>query len=623
MNNSAKLKKLNELFGSYRAEWLKGKIFQFFTEPSYFTELNDNRPCVLQGGRGTGKTTVLKGLSYQGQFALHNNKIIDFDKLNYIGIYHRANTNHVRAFLGGTVTNEDWQKIFGHYFNLVICREILLFLDWHAKLSMNDEILSAHSCNLIAKSLCIKGECADLNALLENSELEMYEFQSSINNIYDYQKLPNISMPGDPIKLITEHVANLVQFKDKMFYILLDEYENYEDNQQQLINTLIKHNTEYYTFKIGVRELGWRIKHTLNKEEFLNDPADYVLINIEKKLTEENHFEDFARNVCQPRLKQLFLDDDKDFEYSIENSLKSLSMEDEATLLDIEATDIMKEYKNISKKTSNKIIALPALYRFFIAYWAKYHNMTLENAIFDYIANKKEWDTRYGNNKYSLLFKIRKGKSGIMKYYAGWDTYVKLSNGNIRYLMELVYRAYEKHLNKDCDLKISIDPKDQTIAAQDVGLKNLTELEGLWKNGAQLTRLLLGMGQIFNSLARAEGRNRPEVNQFSIDGSISDSCDEIITAAVMNLALVRLPGNKLQKADTREFLYMIHPIFAPYFVFSYRKKRKLSISEDEFLGIISNPKKYVGNILSKSNIKMEDNSYLPSQLSLFKDYYND
>ncbi|MCD8474837.1 MAG: hypothetical protein LRY34_03505 [Bacteroides graminisolvens] len=39
MNNSDKLKKLNELFGSYRAEWLKGKIYQFFTEPSYFTAL--------------------------------------------------------------------------------------------------------------------------------------------------------------------------------------------------------------------------------------------------------------------------------------------------------------------------------------------------------------------------------------------------------------------------------------------------------------------------------------------------------------------------------------------------------------------------------------------------------
>ncbi|WP_442757035.1 ORC-CDC6 family AAA ATPase [Prevotella intermedia] len=27
----------------------------------------------------------------------------------------------------------------------------------------------------------------------------------------------------------------------------------------------------------------------------------------------------------------------------------------------------------------------------------------------------------------------------MQKYYAGWSTFVKLANGNIRYLMELIY----------------------------------------------------------------------------------------------------------------------------------------------------------------------------------------
>ena len=35
--------------------------------PSYFPYLSTNQSCVLLGGRGTGKTTVLKGLSYEGQ----------------------------------------------------------------------------------------------------------------------------------------------------------------------------------------------------------------------------------------------------------------------------------------------------------------------------------------------------------------------------------------------------------------------------------------------------------------------------------------------------------------------------------------------------------------------------
>jgi len=60
MSNDTDLEKLNSLFGSYKAEWLRSKIFDLFAEPSYFPELKDNRPCVLEGGRGTGKTTVLR-----------------------------------------------------------------------------------------------------------------------------------------------------------------------------------------------------------------------------------------------------------------------------------------------------------------------------------------------------------------------------------------------------------------------------------------------------------------------------------------------------------------------------------------------------------------------------------
>ena len=627
MNNSEKLKKLNELFGSYRAEWLKGKIYQFFTEPSYFTALKGNRPCILQGGRGTGKTTVLKGLSYQGQFALHNNSVDEFDKLDFIGIYHRANTNHVRAFVGGSVTEKNWQKIFGHYFNLIICREILLFIDWHKKLVPSDAVLSPHSCSLIAKSMKINIECRELEQLLEHSESQIYEFQSTINNIYDCNNLPSLSMPGDPIKLISEHAISLKQFENKIFYILLDEYENFENNQQQLLNTLLKHNTEFFTFKIGVRELGWRVKHTLNNQELLHDPADYVLINIEQKLTEGDYFDEFAKKVCQPRLEQLFIEEDSDFEYSIENSLSSISMEEEAIELGVESSDLMKVYDNISPSLQIVVKEISPLYKFFISYWAKFHDMTIENAISDYQEKTKDWNTRYENYKYEMLFKIRKNKSGIIKYYSGWTTYTKLANGNIRYLMELVYRAYEKHLSDNCDLKTPVNSKHQTFAAQEVGRKNLMELEGLWKNGAQLTKLLLGFGKIFNVLAREGGANRPEVNQFSFDKPVSNKeCEDIITAAVMNLAIIRLPGNKLtNESDTRDYLYTVHPIFAPFFVFSYRKKRKMTISEEDFLGIISDHKKTIPTILLRSKVHLNENksNTNPKQLTIFKDSDND
>lgn len=131
MTLDEKLAKLDELFGSYKAEWLNEKIFQFFAAPSYFTALKSNRPCVLIGGRGTGKTTVLRGLSYQGQYALNSHDITRFDENNYIGVYFRCDTNHVHAFSGKGIAREKWVEIFSHYFNLIFTAEILYFMDWH------------------------------------------------------------------------------------------------------------------------------------------------------------------------------------------------------------------------------------------------------------------------------------------------------------------------------------------------------------------------------------------------------------------------------------------------------------------------------------------------------------
>ena len=578
-----KLARLDELFGSYKAEWLNEKIFHFFATPSYFTSLKDKRPCVLMGGRGTGKTTVLRGLSYMGQYALNNDNIDTFDLNSYIGIYFRCDTNHVHAFSGKGIDNETWMKIFAHYFNLIFTSEILEFIDWHKKHKSDDEVLSEHACRLIATSLHL-GNVSDYKELMHVLEKAMYKFQADINNISD-GNIPQLSLAGDPIKIVTEQSRKLRQFSDKTFYLLIDEYENLLDSQQQIVNTLLKHIPQSYTIKIGVREMGWRVKHTMNPQESVIDPADYVLFNIVDEFTDETpeKFESFARDVCQLRIKDLFEEDGVDF--NIEQALVSLPYEDEAIKLGVEHT---KLYKNVLEyeRQSGLNLEVSPLYKFFISYWAENHNSMLKDEIEDYLSNTKNWDTRYENYKYSLLFKIRtgRGSGGIQKYYAGWSTFVKLANGNIRYLMELVYRSYYIYLQEGGDITKPVSADVQTKAARNVGWKNLTELEGTWSNGAQLTRMVQTLGTIFSKLAKDGENSAPEIVQFEIEGERSARTEELLQAGIMNLALVRMPANKQSgRGSVKEFMYSLHPIFAPYFIYSFRRKRKIGLSDSEFL----------------------------------------
>lgn len=613
MTTEEKLAKLDEMFGSYKAEWLKSKIFEFFATPYYFTTLKDHRPCILQGGRGTGKTTVLRGLSYQGQYAILEEDIKRFDRNSFIGIYYKVNTNHAHAFQGRGIDNETWATIYAHYYNLLICWEISRFLKWHLKKCKDDEILSTHSCKLIAASLHIEKEIDSFESLCNELEIAMYTFQSDVNNV-SKDSIPRMSMPGDPIKLFIEQALNLRQLEGKMFYLLIDEYENLLDGQQQIMNTLLKHVPECYTFKIGVRELGWRVKYTLNKLELLNDPADYSLINVTEQFStndRNNDFAAFALDVCNKRINELFDGEANEGQFSIEKSLPGMSIEEESELLKVRSSDYCRAFEEYEHKRG-KVLDIHPLYKFFLAYWADIHHDSIKDTIKNYEYNTRSWDQRYDNYKYSLLFKIRRGRGqvGIQKYYAGWNTFVKLANGNIRYIMELVYKSCYLYLQDNGDITNPIPFDKQTEAAQEVGKKNLTELEGAWEKGVQITKLVMSLGSLFGKIAMFRGKSAPELVQFDITGEMSERTLEIMNASVMNLAIIRMSSNKISGKELKTYQYSLHPIFAPYFQFSFRRKRKLSLRNDEILGCIDNPEETVDAILKRKNIAdMEEPDY--------------
>ena len=297
--------KLSDLFGSYKAEWLRDSLYDLFREPAYFPELMTYRPCVLIGGRGTGKTTALRSLSYEGQFALSQRRQISFTEIPFIGIYYRVNTNRVAAFSGSQLAESEWRRLFGHYINIILCGSMTKMLRWYRRQYPGRDQLDNEACQIISMSLCVSSANTEieLDAAISRARVS---FEAYINNI-GIVAPPMLSMQGAPIDLFVEYIGNLSCFDGKKLFFLIDEYENFLDYQQQAVNTLIKHACGNYTFKIGVRELGWRVKITHNENEVLHSPADYVKIVISERL-DDTLFEAFARQVCNARLRKLKID---------------------------------------------------------------------------------------------------------------------------------------------------------------------------------------------------------------------------------------------------------------------------------------------------------------------------
>lgn len=615
--------KITSVLGLYKAEWLNGNLFKLFTEPGYFAELKTPRPCVLIGGRGTGKTTVLRGLSYQGQFAFAGSKKEVIKEWSFFGLYLRVNTNRVTAFRGPELSEDRWRAYFAHYVNLLLCSQMLEFVSWYEfqigeRVVVSDEALAAFRATL---GFSDEGGLAKLSSQLQ---IAVLDFEASINTVAD-NPAPRLSMQGAPLDALARAVLSSPQLVGRQFFFLIDEFENFEDYQQKILNTIIKHATSDYTFKVGVRELGWRQRATLNPNEQLTSPADYARISISEVL-DYTRFKAFAERVLAAR-----------FGKDASDSLKLLPpAEMFPGYSDLEEADQLLEAgektrlrtmlsANLTGDALATALTLPAGVQYFLEYMAGTKGEPVSGLVKLWIDGDPALKNNYNNHFHASLYAIRKGKRGIRKYYCGWDEFLFLCEGNIRYLLELVHAAFRGHIDAGGAPERPISQKTQTEVAQAVGRKNLSELEGLSVDGARLTKLLLSLGRVFGVLAESPAGHTPEANQFHLrEEASSDEADdkatELLKHAVMHLALVRFSGSKpLDERDTRAYDYMIHPVFAPFFVFSHRKKRKIQLTSSQLLNLIDKPRIAILETLGRNN--RAERGALPDQLQLFGDYY--
>lgn len=618
------------------------ELYELFVQPAYFPELLTTRPCVIIGGRGTGKTTVLRGLSYLGQYELRDRPSTFLEDSPYFGLYYKVNGNRVRAFTGEELSRDRWSRLFAHYANLQICLLLLEFLGWVQEVLGRSVELPTPDLTSVATSLHISPprDIAEMRTYVGDALLRV---EASINN--DPSTHPvDLSIQGAPIDLLFAAVSRQPEVADRPFFICIDEYEIYLDYQQQVVNTLLKQSSSVYTFKIGVRELGWRARSILAGAEPLISPADYVRVDLGQRGA-GREFDKFAADVVSSRLGRyatLVLADGaaSETEPNLTELLPSLGLAEEADRLGAGkvAQSFLDSLKAeaTSETLTRELANLSPLELAVLDYWRKAQGLSHEQLAEEYLRNRRAWDTRLVNYAFASLFTIRQGKVGIRKYYAGWPVMLRMAAGNIRYLLELVERGFLLALADTDELLPVVTPELQTRAAHAVGEKNLMELEQIDEYGPDLMRLVLGLGRVFQVMAANPHGHTPEVNQFYVEsGSLSERhtnglapdlrrLTDILTAAVGHLALLRSPGTKpTDEASTRADDYMLHPVYAAFFQFSYRRKRKMRLEAEDVLGFLDRPRHTIRDVLERTRSEGElDLGDVPDQLLLFESYYD-
>lgn len=613
MNNIAE--QIERLFGSYRAEYFHASYGPLFIAPPYFSELEAERPTLLVGGRGTGKTTALRSLRFDALEAR------GLQQCSYLGIYVRINKNRVYAFDTTALPAEKHRRLFAHYFNLLVAIELCELASWMEK---RNELHPLNHAELgtITSQFCL-GDVEDVSDLANAVNGAIVALEVYVNNIDSTEANPPLlSVAEAPVKSFVS-LLNRHDPHRRAVFCCIDEYENLLTVQQAVVNTYIKHSELPLSYKVGIKTNGLRTRDTIDNSDPLNAPADYTELDIVRETTD-----DFLMDVIGRRL-QAAIEGGLPLASDLQSLLPGLSIQDEAELLG--AKRIGEEIRDelaIHADLKSWLTSKPDGQLYFLKFWhesqlARKKMSQLEDLARDWCADPQSWEQRIGNYGYASLFWLSQGRKGarIRKYYCGSSTFLALANGNIRFFLQLVHQALRACENKD-RFPVTVSPKDQTVAAQHVATYHLNQLDGLCTRGGEIKRLVLAIGKVFFELTRQPLGHQPEPATFILSGAPGavEQVTSLLQEGVVHLALDVSPRTKATtQTEIQDDEYRLHPILAPFFEITHRRKRRI-VLDAELLGQVNtDPGRAIRQLLKNAHVTPDKE--LPAQLAFFEAFY--
>ena len=436
--------------------------------------LEDMKPCILEGSRGTGKSMLL--LSLRARNFLQRNPS-ERKKPQRFGFYlkltrgaicnagTRLEAERLDPAVEAVLTDVAEQELV-----LQMTESLFSELEYCAK---NDLVVCDRN---VERSLCESANkllfestdgnvvsFEDLQAELSNLHKRLAEF---IRRRFIYQEafsVPTATFDREQLKRVARLARRAVPaLESSMFVVLLDEYENLFPYQQRIVNDLLKFGPPHFSIKIARKFAGGDTPGTTTGQE-LQEIHDYTRVPLVYNL--EDHAEKAAYRKLLRHMVENMVKRDDDSVVDVDELLPGFDGPE------VDQFSCRAEVARLSRLTFEAFESLPD-------------------------EKRRERKTYYGQ---AALYRVLLGRPGRHreKRFAGFNELAFLGSGIIRYFQEFLSVGY--HLTFGAEPpsreKLIIPPDRQSEAVHVVSRHNLTTLShNIEQYGEELKYFLLDLG---------------------------------------------------------------------------------------------------------------------------------
>lgn len=616
-----------------RAEEHDADVWGEFFIPPYFDRLaltTATKSAYITGKRGCGKTMLLKYFDYHTAFSKRRTEI-PANAIDHVGIYWRVDTQFCSSLNHRGIEDAEWSVVFESYFGLVIATELLRAVEAIADSAFpNFDADALAELALPSAADYLPGAPTSVRELIYYLESLRRRFTTWVSNV-KAMECPILPPGRDFILSLVNDLRARASLATLSVFVYVDEVENLVQYQRHVLNSFLKHSQRPLIVSFTSKE------HPLNNEttgpESINATHDYRLVDLD-------NFLDLTK-AAMPFFAEVFLGN-LDIAAERNDSERLDIVRSHARLAERQKPqyqkDVVADMRRRFPAVTDRQIAVAALQvqtlreslcrRISKALKDRGSTLTVEDFLFEgasaealvtvpallnrdtvmpdnVLAELKRFSqdregsfnsTWIHNNLFGAILELYRPFARECPLYSGFDTLCTMSNNNLRNFLILCYKTLEvAELRDQTDPPYPVDI--QCRAAYDASEQLIKEIRTFGRFGEQLRVFVLRLGSIFRALQASPAMSEPEQNQFTINsGGRALQGDELafIAEALRHGILVEQLETKSKSGVGQDIVdYQLNPIYAPYFQISYRRKRKLEISVEQFhMLIMGNENEY-------------------------------